>query len=205
MVFYVFDRGIRQEESLSRLLKEQQTREVQATARTRKVDKQTRPHPHNGTGASAYKEPQEEKPRQPAIVVAQVMSSPVIMISDRALLHEVWQLFQNHSFRHIPIIDQHSHIKAIVSDNDIFRHTSNLNPTRSAKTALPNTAILDIAQTRVFTVAPSTEIREVADLMISHQISCLPVINESNKVEGIVTRTDILRALVNQAPIELWV
>lgn len=205
MVFYVFDRGIRQEESLSRLLKEQQAREVQATARIRKVDKKTRPHPQTGTGASAYKKSQEDKPRQPVIVVAQVMSSPVTMISDRALLHEAWQLFQTHSIRHIPIIDQHSHIKAIVSDNDILRHTSNLNPMHTTKTALPNTAILEIAQTRVFTVSPSTAIREVADLMVSRQISCLPVVNESNQVEGIVTRTDILRALVNQAPIELWV
>jgi len=205
MVFYVFDRGIRQEESLSRLLQQQQAREVQATARTRKVDKKTRPHPHTGTGASAYKESQKEKPRQPAIVVAQVMSSPVTMISDRALLHEVWQLFQRHSFRHIPIIDQNSQIKAIVSDNDILRHTSNLNPTHSTKTALPNTVIMEIAQTRVFSVSPSTGIREVADLMVNRQISCLPVVNETNQVEGIVTRTDILHALVNQAPIELWV
>jgi len=205
MVFYVFDRGIRQEESLSRLLQQQQAREVQATARTRKVDKKTRPHPHTGTGASSYKKSQEEKSRQPAIVVAQVMSSPVTMISDRALLHEVWQLFQRHSFRHIPIIDHNSHIKAIVSDNDIFRHTSSLNPSHSTKTVLPNTLIMEIAQTRVFTVSPSTGIREVADLMVSHQISCLPVVNEANQVEGIVTRTDILHALVNQAPIELWV
>jgi len=205
MVFYVFDRGIRQEESLSRLLQQQQAREVQATARTRKVDKKTRPHPHTGTGASAYKESQKEKPRQPAIVVAQVMSSPVTMISDRALLHEVWQLFQRHSFRHIPIIDQNSHIKAIVSDNDILRHTSSLNPNHSTKTVLPNTVIMEIAQTRVFSVSPSTGIREVADLMVNRQISCLPVVNEANQVEGIVTRTDILHALVNQAPIELWV
>lgn len=205
MVFYVFDRGIRQEESLSRLLQQQQAREVQATARTRKVDKKTRPHPQTGTGASAYKESQKEKPRQPAIVVAQVMSSPVTMISDHALLHEVWQLFQRHSFRHIPIIDQNSHIKAIVSDNDILRHTSTLNPAHSTKTALPNTVIMEIAQTRVFSVSPSTGIREVADLMVNRQISCLPVVNEANQVEGIVTRTDILHALVNQAPIELWV
>ncbi|MBL4608486.1 MAG: CBS domain-containing protein [Pseudomonadales bacterium] len=206
MVFYVFDQGIRQEESLSRLLKQHQTREVQATARLRKVDKKTRPHPYTGTGASAYKDNENKKPRQAVIVVAQVMSSPVITISDKALLKDAWQLFQSRAFRHIPIINNNSQVIAIVSDSDLLRHTSNLiNPLNSPNTANSNTPIIDIAQRHVISVSPSTGIREVADLMVSRQISCLPVVNETSQVEGIVTRTDILRALVRQAPIELWV
>jgi CBS domain-containing protein len=45
----------------------------------------------------------------------------------------------------------------------------------------------------------------VAEVMLLHKVDALPVTDIAQHVQGIVTRTDLLRALVLEAPLELWV
>jgi acetoin utilization protein AcuB len=40
--------------------------------------------------------------------------------------------------------------------------------------------------------------------MHQYHIGAIPILNEQQKIEGIVTRGDLLRTLMNQAPLELW-
>ena len=47
----------------------------------------------------------------------------------------------------------------------------------------------------VVTVSSGTTISEAMDLLIAHQISCLPVIGRSGRLEGIVSDRDIFRAI----------
>ena len=202
MVFYVYNQGIRQEESLSRLLKEQQARKIQSTARTRKVAKKTRNHSPGGTGASIYEATKEETSRQPVVFAHQLMSSPVFTLSDQSSLRDAWKIFQNYTFHHIPIVNSSAQLTGVVSDSDVLRSTSLFKPQTS--THPESELLISIAKTPVISVSTHTSIRELAELMINRHIGCLPVVNERHQVEGIVTRTDILRALVKEAPIELW-
>jgi acetoin utilization protein AcuB len=45
------------------------------------------------------------------------------------------------------------------------------------------------------TASETTTIREAADSMLKHGISCLPVVNTEGRAVGIVTWRDLLRAL----------
>jgi CBS domain-containing protein len=51
----------------------------------------------------------------------------------------------------------------------------------------------DIMSTKVVTVSPDTQVRDVAALMIEKNISGLPVVNESGSVVGIISEGDLLR------------
>jgi CBS domain-containing protein len=51
----------------------------------------------------------------------------------------------------------------------------------------------DIMTTDVLTVAPGTEIREAAKLMVDHHISGLPVVDAAGHLAGIVTDGDLYR------------
>jgi CBS domain-containing protein len=68
-----------------------------------------------------------------------------------------------------------------------------------------DTTIRAITKTRVLTASRETAIRQIAFVMIEQRIGAMPIIDESGHLEGIITRSDILRAVVNQAPLELWV
>ncbi|MBV1872090.1 MAG: CBS domain-containing protein [Gammaproteobacteria bacterium] len=201
MVFYIYNQGIRQEESLSRLLNAQQARKIQRTARTRKVAKKTRDH-KGGVGAATYKEANEDTFRQPILFARQVMSTPVFTLSDRSFLRDAWHAFQDNTFHHIPIVNAEKQLTGVISDTDVLHCTSAFNPqaTRNPQSE----RVLAVIKTPVISVSTQTPIRELADLMVNRHIGCLPVVNDTHQVEGIVTRTDILRALVKDAPIELW-
>ena len=47
-------------------------------------------------------------------------------------------------------------------------------------------------QTEVITVRPDTPTLEAIRLMRQHQISCLPVVEQGNKLVGIVTEHDFM-------------
>ena len=51
----------------------------------------------------------------------------------------------------------------------------------------------DVMTTRVITVPPDTDVREIARLLLEHNISALPVVDNSGKVLGIVSEGDLMR------------
>ena len=200
MVFFVYDQGIRRQESLSRLLKNSSIKPTQASAKSRAI--RLKDEPKQKTNLSAYKENERKQERKSAIFVEQVMTSPATTLPLNATLMDAWKLFQLHHFHHIILLDNMHQLAGVISDTDILLATSNLHnmPTTNHHTA----QLSKVSTQQVITCSRTAGIRETADLMISQSIGCIPVTDEAHRVEGILTRTDILRALVHQAPLELW-
>lgn len=53
----------------------------------------------------------------------------------------------------------------------------------------------DIMTTSVITVGPDTVVREIAELLLSNRISAVPVIDDGQRVLGIVSEGDLMRRL----------
>jgi len=51
---------------------------------------------------------------------------------------------------------------------------------------------------------PTTEIREIALVMLDEHVSAIPILDSSRHLVGILTTSDILRAIVHRNPLELW-
>jgi len=132
--------------------------------------------------------------RKRVVVAADIMSSPVFTLKENTSLEEAQRIFQDHKFRHIPIVSDKGSLVGIVSDRDFIGGTNQKSAAR----------IKEKMVTNILTAHPQTEIRAIAQVMIDHHIGCLPITDESGSLVGILTRTDILHAIVNQAPIELW-
>ena len=54
------------------------------------------------------------------------------------------------------------------------------------------------------TATPETSVKQIAEAMLSHHVHSLPIVNSDHQIGGIITSTDLLRAIVQNAPIELW-
>ena len=144
-------------------------------------------HPHEGEGV--------ERERRPVMVAHQIMSAPVMTLHPRATLAEARALFRERRFRHVPILSPENRLVGIISDRDLLRHAE----------AESDGPITPMISERVFAAAPGTEIREIARSMFEHHIGAMPVIDPEGHLEGIITRSDILRTLIHRAPLELWV
>lgn len=54
---------------------------------------------------------------------------------------------------------------------------------------------IDIMTPKVVSVAPDTDVRDIAQLLLSHRISAVPVVDDEHRVVGIVSEGDLMRRL----------
>ena len=159
------------------------------------------------SAAKAYQEFSEStQPRQPAIQAKQIMTSPVFTLPPTTLLSEAWQAIKTNRFRHIPILSETGRLIGILSDRDLLHATIQMASTSTTKNHRgPATSIEDIMIKNILSATPETEIRTIARIMFEERIGSMPLVDATEEVVGILTRSDILRTVVNEAPFELWI
>ena len=87
-------------------------------------------------------------------------------------------------FRRLPVVHDGA-LVGILTDRDVRRHVGVEERTR-VSAAMTETPL---------TVSPLTTVEEAVQLMLKHQISGLPVV-ENGKVVGIITTSDVLQAFL---------
>jgi acetoin utilization protein AcuB len=107
------------------------------------------------------------------------------------------KLMQDHRIRHLPVMEE-AELVGIVTDRDI---RLNLPSPATGLSVWEINYILDkltvgeVMTKTVITIGASRPIEAAAELMLDHRIGALPVL-EGGRLVGILTETDLLRALV---------
>lgn len=57
---------------------------------------------------------------------------------------------------------------------------------------------VDVMTPKVITVSPETDVQEIARLLLEHNISAVPVVDDGDKVLGIVSEGDLMRRVENE-------
>ncbi|NIB40719.1 CBS domain-containing protein [Pseudomaricurvus alkylphenolicus] len=143
-----------------------------------------------------------EKERRPVYQAGQIMSKPVVTLPLSASLRLAQDMFQRHGFRHFPVADSHQRVHGLVSDRDLLAATSELSAAgRQYPTSAKVTAVM---HGQVLTASADTNLRYLAEVMLAHHVGSMPILDEDGRLQGMVTRSDILRTITHQVPIELW-
>ena len=90
-------------------------------------------------------------------------------------------------------------LKGIISDRDIKEYSPSKATTLDIYELhylFAKTKVKEIMKSDLITTTPETPVEEAAMLMMDHDIGCLPVVDKG-RLAGIITRTDIYRALVD--------
>ncbi len=126
-----------------------------------------------------------------------------IMTSDPETVHtaqplsEVYDLFQDRNYHHVPVVEGDKPV-GIISAGDILRLVYDIDngDDRMLRTFLDlQFNIEDAMTTDLVTVQPSSMVREVATAMSSGDIHSVLVVGEEGTLEGIVTSTDLIKLL----------
>ncbi|HOP30825.1 MAG TPA: CBS domain-containing protein [Spirochaetota bacterium] len=139
--------------------------------------------------------------REPLFHAYQIMNSPVKTIPPDMKITEVWNLFKSAGIYHAPVVTGENRIEGIVSDRDLLKSLIIENDRVVNRT---DGVISDIMVREVITAGRFTDIRRIAKVMFDEHIGSMPVLDDNRKLEGIITRSDILHALVNYPPLKLW-
>jgi len=147
------------------------------------------------------------KERGIALHAHQIMTSTVVTLLPDTSITTAWKLFRERRFRHVPVVTEEGKIYGIISDRDLLRYAATTGKVPPYTESMPeaNTSIEALTKTRVITSSQDTEIRQIARMLFEQRVGAMPVVSDAGIIKGIITRSDILRALINHAPLELWV
>ena len=132
--------------------------------------------------------------------VKDLMSGPPITIAPDTPVLEARRVMQTRAIRHLMVVE-HDRLVGIVTDRDIRLNMPSPATTLSVwevNYLLARLTVREVMTTSVIVVEPDRGAREAATLLVTEKIGALPVV-DGERVVGIVTETDFLRAFVERA------
>jgi CBS domain-containing membrane protein len=136
-----------------------------------------------------------------------IMTREVFTVEYGADLQDAWALMRRHRVKALPVVDRHQRIIGIISLADFMRHADvdrsdgmrerlNLLIKRSGNshTTKPE-AVGQIMCHKVRVVSADRSVGELMSIFSEHGHHHIPVIGDDNRLVGIITQSDFVRAL----------
>ena len=149
-------------------------------------------------GMSDYQQHKEPDSRSAVFKAGEVMTRQLTTLRFDDVVATAWQLFQQHTFHHIPVTDGKGRLQGMLSDRDVWLRLADWQAFQKLQ------SVSQIMQQRVVCATADTDIRMLASAMAQNQIGAVPILADEDNLLGIVTRTDILRLVMTQPKFQLW-
>lgn len=135
--------------------------------------------------------------------VKESMRTHVPSVPPDALVSTAYQMMTLHGsrFRHLPVVTWQHVLVGILTDRDVRLAAASDVPSMAEHEllyALEKLRVRDIMTQAVVTVRGTTALAEAGQLFLQRKFGCLPVVGDGNRLAGILTVTDLLRAYVEQ-------
>jgi len=140
------------------------------------------------------------------------MTKEVVSVKGTTTVREMAEIFDKMGFGSLPVLDDQGNLSGIVTASDLIEQGRPLHiPTvislfdwvipleseqsleRDLRKITAQTAA-ELASKDVVTISPSEPVSKAADLMSSHKLHALPVV-DGKRVVGMVSRIDIIRSM----------
>jgi acetoin utilization protein AcuB len=122
--------------------------------------------------------------------VESYMSHAPITIRDDTDYWKAFEIMQEKDLHHIPVINQDETVVGILTFRDLKMAAMHFGEA--------HVEVSEVMHSPVVTVTPGEALAEAARIMIDNRIGGLPVLDDDGQIVGILTETDLLRALVDQ-------
>ena len=146
------------------------------------------------------------------MLVKDIMSKDVVTVYETNTIEEVARIFIDKKISGVPVVDSQRKIVGIISEGDLVFQQKKLNPPvflsffdgviQVGKSAffdeikkISAFLVKDLMTKEDLIIAKETaDVSEVASLLIENKVNRIPIVDDENKVVGIVTRYDIIKA-----------
>lgn len=131
------------------------------------------------------------------MTVAEIMTTKIITAKMDDTLEDIRKILAQNHCHHIPVVED-NRLVGIVSDRDVLKALSPYADTAGADASALNTLrrkAHQIMTRRVITISPEDSVEEAATMMLERSFNCMPVLERSGAVVGMITKTDILRSV----------
>ncbi|WP_159911196.1 HPP family protein [Pantoea sp. 18069] len=153
--------------------------------------------------AATEKGPQLE--RQPLELVRDVMTHDALTVPADMRVNDAWQILAEHRVAQAPVLNAQGRVVGLLLRADMA--PLDLLPTPGAVQEaidLARRPVHAVMISPVPAVAADTALRRLAGVLLDTGLPGLPVTDELGQLAGFVSRTDILRAVAADPPLDLW-
>ena len=150
---------------------------------------------------NSYKKMANIDTLEPVYHVKDIMTKEVFYIDNKSSIKEAYDLLFQKKIAQIPVISFGKKIVGMISKkiilNLIMANIENIQNVLNRK-------IEDISLPEIITAEPISDIRRVAKVMIDFKLDAIPIVDEESILLGIVSKTDILKAVSFLPKLQLW-
>lgn len=149
------------------------------------------------------------------ICVQECMTPNVVTVSEDTYLADAIRLMETKCLAALPVVDTDGCLRGVLTSSDLVSLMRELQGnvsifplvSESARGTLANAlavdnetmTVYDAMKTEVATISQQATLRDAACCLLENLCHHLPVIDESRKPVGIISTTDIVRVLAEQA------
>jgi CBS domain-containing protein len=149
--------------------------------------------------------------------VSEIMTKAVMTVKRDTSVNEVAKLMGAHDISGVPVVDDEQHVVGIITELDLIVRNTRLEMPRfievldwgriplerpgHAKERLQHmlgTQAADIMTEEVETIGPETVVEDLAEVMVKHRVNPVPVVDENQRLIGIVSRADLVDMMAEQ-------
>jgi len=132
------------------------------------------------------------------MMVKNWMSQPAITIDAETLVEDADRLAKRHEIHMLPVM-QNGRLAGIVTDRDINGASASDIPEKKImgnRHPFPELKVKKIMTPNPVTVSDNCTLEEAVEKLLVHNISGLPVVNQQQKVIGVVTKSDLFQLIL---------
>jgi len=123
------------------------------------------------------------------MLVKNYMTKTPVTIRQDADYGTAFDIMQAKRLHHLPVVDAAEEVVGILTRRDLQLAASHFQEAP--------VEVVDVMHTPVFTTTPDDPLVRAAAAMMENGIGCLPVLDDRKQVVGMVTETDLFRALID--------
>ena len=140
-------------------------------------------------------------------LVRDFMSTKIVSCRKTDSLRFALNLMNQNKVSRLIVTDENGLVVGLITTNTLLTHSDYFTRghTRSRDYLLPldkEVNVNDLLEENLVTVREDEDLAKTAGLMIQNKISGIPVLDSNQKLLGLVTKTDIVRAFSNVMPHE---
>ncbi|MFD5411988.1 CBS domain-containing protein [Streptomyces nojiriensis] len=127
------------------------------------------------------------------IKVGDLMTDEVVAVVSATSFKDVAKLLAQHDISGLPVVDDEDRVVGVVSESDLLIRQGTPVAPHSEASPLAEVTAGEVMSTPAVTVHAEETAADAARLMTRRNVERLPVVDEEDRLVGIVTRRDLLR------------
>ena len=161
--------------------------------------------PHSGIAIQSYHDVEGTPRSDTKLIASQIMSLDPVTLNPQDSIAKAVDVLKTKNIRHIPIVKDNKIVVGLISERDILHYLSGTTDDyNKQKSIIKNNDVIErLMKTHVLTASEDTDVRYIARLFVEQHIGAMPIVNEGCLV-GIITRSDVLGAVMRNFILELW-